>query len=224
MFTIPWIISVVLLVISFAGIAVSAIMFAKPVDEYKFSFMRMFPFEVGRTAENNGKFYSFFTYLFAGLCFAPLVIIVGGKSDLEALKPMSILLTCVLGLSGLCFIFLNIFDVTHVKAHLTLFTVFAALVILSGGLIFARGLTAYNVFNEHGHKEIIFLVTQILAAVSVVFSLLVLVNPKLRSWARLDNVDGTYKRPKRFVLAYSEWALLTILFFNELVFFVQLLK
>jgi len=224
MFTVPWIVSVVLLVISFAGIAVSAAMFAKPVDEYKVSFMRMFPFEMARTAENNGKFYSFFTYLFAGLCFAPLVIIVGGKSDLSALKPMSILLTCVLGLSCLCFIFLNIFDVTHVKAHLSLFTVFAGLVILSGGLIFARGLTAYKIFSDHGHKEILFLITEILAAVSVVFTLLVLVNPKLRSWARLDNVDGTYKRPKRFVLAYSEWALLTILFFNELVFFVQLLK
>ena len=156
MFTVSWIISVALLVISFVGIAVSAVMFAKPVDEYKFSFMRMFPFEVGRTAENNGKFYSFFTYLFAGLCFAPLVIIVGEKSDLAALKPMSILTTCILGLGGLSFIFLNIFDVTHVKPHLSLFTVFAGLVILSGGLIFARGLTAYKILLDHAINDLLF--------------------------------------------------------------------
>ena len=224
MFSVTWIVSVSLLVVSFAGIVISALMFAKPVDEYKFSFMRMFPFEVGRTAENNRKFYSFFVYLFAGLCFAPLVIIVGGKSDLNALKPMSILTTCALGLGGLCFIFLNIFDVTHVKPHLSLFTVFAALVILSGGLIFARGMTGYKIYLDHNHQEIIFLVTEILAGLSVVITLLLLVNPKLRLWAKLDNVDGTYKRPKYFVLAYSEWGLLTLLFFNELVFFVQLLK
>ncbi len=224
MFSVTWIITVVLYLLSFLGIVVSALMFAKPVDELKFSFMRNFPFEVGRTAENNAKIYSFFIYLFAGLCFSPLIIIMGGKSDLAALKPMSILTTCCLGLAGLCFIFLNIFDVTHTKPHISLFTVFSALVILSGGLVFARGLTSYKVYSDHGHKEIVFLVTEILAAVSVVITLLLLLNPKLKTWPKLDNVDGTYKRPKRFVLAYSEWGLLTILFFNELVFFVQLLK
>lgn len=224
MFTVSWIVSVAILVISFLGIVFSAKFFTKPVDEYKFSFMRIFPFEVVKNAENYGKFYSFSMYLFAGMCFSPLIIIVSQKSDLSALNPMSILLACLLGLAGLCFVFLNIFDVTHVKPHLSLFVVFAGLVILTGALLFVRGLTAYKTFADHGHNEVLFIVTEILAGLSVIYSLLIVVNPKLMSWARLDNVDGTYKRPKRFVLAYSEWALLLALFFNELIFFVQLLK
>lgn len=224
MFSVSWIVSVAVLVISFLGIVLCALFFTKPVDEYKFSFMRIFPFEVLKNSENYGKFYSFFIYLFAGMCFSPLIIIVGQKSDLSALNPMSILITCLLGLGGLCFIFLNIFDVTHVKPHLSLFVVFAGLIVLSGTLIFVRGFTAYNLFADHGHKEILFLLTEILAGLSVVYSLLFIVNPKLRVWARLDNINGEYKRPKRFVLAYSEWGLLLALFFNELVFFVQLLK
>ena len=224
MFTVSWIVSVALLIISFLGVVLCALLFTEPVDEHKFSFMRIFPFEALKTKENYGKFYSFFTYLFAGMCFSPLIIIVGQKSDLSALNPMSILITCFLGLAGLCFIFLNIFDVTHVKAHLSLFVVFTGLVILSGALIFARGLTAYRTFAEHGHQVIILLVTEILAGLSVVYCLLFVLNPKLRSWARLDNVEGEYKRPKRFALAYSEWGLLLALFFNELIFFVQLLK
>ena len=224
MFTITWIISVVLLIVSFGGIVLSALLFTKPVDEHKFSFMRVFPFEALKIKENSGKFYSFFTYLFAGLCFSPLLIIVGQESDLSALNPLSILITCCLGLAGLCFIFLNVFDVTHVKPHLSLFVVFAGLIILSGALIFSRGMTAYNTYADHGHKEIVFLLTEILAGLSVIYSLLLILNPKLRSWAVLDNVDGEYKRPKRFVLAYSEWGLLLALFFNEIVFFIQLLK
>jgi hypothetical protein len=102
--------------------------------------------------------------------------------------------------------------------------VFTGLIILSGSLIFARGLTAYKTFAEHGHQEMLFLITEILAGLSVVYSLLFVVNPKLRIWPRLDNVNGEYKRPKRFVLAYSEWGIFLALFLNELIFFVQLLK
>lgn len=224
MFTPVWIISVSVLIVSFLGIIFSALLFSKPVDEYKFSFMRIFPFEVIRTAEKNAKYYTFSAYLFSGMCFSPLIIFVGKASSLSALNPLSVLITCLLGLAALCFVFLNVFDVTHVKPHLAIFTIFASLVILSGALIFVRGLAAYKTLLSHGSKEILILVTQILAAISVVYNLVIIVNPKLLTWAKLDAVDGTYKRPKRFVLAYCEWGLLLGLFINELIFFVQLLK
>ena len=53
--SVSWIVSFSLLVISFLGIVFASMFFAKPVDNYKVSFMRMFPFEMPKTAENNGS-------------------------------------------------------------------------------------------------------------------------------------------------------------------------
>ena len=223
MFTISWVLSVVIIVIGFSGIVLSAKLLSKPIDEYKFSFMRIFPFEVINASGDNSRFYSFSSYLFSGMCFSPILLVISEQSSLKTLNPMSILLACVLGLAGLCFIFLNIFDATHVKAHLSLFTVFAFLIILSSTLIFSRGLIAYNIFKEHGKQEYIFLISQILSGITFVFALLIIFNPKLKTWAVLEERDGQYHRPKRFVLAYSEWALLLTLFINELIYFLQLL-
>lgn len=223
MFTVTWIVSVVLLVSSFLGVTLSAKLLSKPIDEYKFSFMRIFPFEVVNAAEENGKYYRFFVYLFSGMCFTPIILVVSEQASLKSLNPMSILLGCLLGLAGLCFVFLNIFDATHVKAHLSLFTVFAFLILLSSTLIFSRGLVAYNIFKDHGKQEFIFLITEILAVLTFCFILLIVFNPKLKSWAVLEEKDGQYYRPKRFVLAYSEWALFLTLFINGLIYFVQLL-
>lgn len=223
MFTISWVLSVTLIFIGFSGIVLSAILLSKPIDEYKFSFMRIFPFEVISSSGDNSKFYSFSTYLFSGMCFSPILLVISEQSSLKTLNPMSILLSCALGFAGLCFIFLNIFDATHVKAHLSLFTVFAFLILLSATLIFSRGLIAFNLFNEHGKQEYIFLVSEILAAITFAFTLFIIFNPKLKTWAVLEQRDGKYYRPKKFVLAYSEWALLLTLFINELIYFLQLL-
>ena len=223
MFTVTWIVSVSILLVSFLGIVFTARFLAKPVDKYNVSFMRMFPFEIARTAENNGKFYSFSTYLFAGMCFSPIIVIVETTTKLINLNPLSIFIACLLGLAGLCFVFLNIFDVTHVKPHLTIFGIFALLTLLSCALVSVRGFVAFDTFRKHGSVEAIFMVSASLAAVIALFVLLVIMNPKLKTWAKLDQVDGEYVRPKRFPLAYSEWAILLALFLIEISYFIQLL-
>ena len=223
MFTVSWIVSVSILLVSFLAIVFTAKFLAKPVDKYNVSFLRMFPFEMGRTAENNGKFYSFFTYLFAGMCFSPIIVIVETSSKLANLNPLSILITCLLGLAGLCFVFLNIFDVTHVKPHLTIFAIFALLTLLSGALVTTRGFVAFDTFRKHGSTELILVIFASLSALVSFLLLFIIMNPKLKTWARLDQVDGEYVRPKRFTLAYSEWAILLALFLIEIIYFVQLL-
>ena len=223
MFTVSWIVSVSILLVSFFGIVFTAKFLAKPVDKYNVSFMRMFPFEIVRTAENNAKFYSFSTYLFAGMCFSPIVVIVEMSSKLINLNPLSVFIACLLGLAGLCFVFLNIFDVTHVKPHLITFAIFALLTLLGSVLVTTRGFVAFDLFKKHGTNEWLFIVSAALSALVSVLVLLLIVNPKLRSWARLDQVDGEYVRPKRFPLAYSEWAVLLALFLTEVIYFIQLL-
>ena len=223
MFTPIWIVSVALILFSFLGIVLSALLFTKPVDEQKVSFMRIFPFEAARSEGKNAKYYNFSLYLFSGLCFSPIILLIKEQSRLSKLQPLSILIACILGLAALCFVFVNVFDVTHVKPHLSLFIIFASLTILSSTLIFTRGLTAYTIFMNHGKVEYLFLVTEILAGLSTLFSLMIVLNPKLSSWAKLDYEDGNYVRPKKFPLAYSEWGLLLALFINEIIYFIQLL-
>lgn len=223
MFTVSWIVSVSLLSFSFLGIIFTSKFFAKPVDQYKVSFMRMFPFEMAKNAGNNVKFYSFSTYLFSGLCFTPIIVLVEGTTKLSNLNPLSIFIACLLGLSGLCFVFLNIFDVTHVKPHLTIFGIFASFTLLSSILVSVRGIIAYNLCTKHGYQEVLLLISCIFAGLVALFSIIIMINPKLKLWAKLDEVDGEYVRPKSFPLAYSEWGLLLALFLTEVLYFIQLL-
>ena len=223
MFTVSWIVSVSILVLSFLGTVFAARFLAKPVDEYDVSFLRMFPFEMARNAKNNGKFYSFSTYLFSGMCFSPIAVIVESTQKLISLNPLSILISCILGLAGLCFVFLNVFDVTHVKPHLVLFGIFACLTLLGGALVTIRGFVAYDLFLKHGTKEFIFLISAISAELVLVFVLILVLNPKLKVWAKLDQVNGKYVRPKKFPLAYSEWGIFLSLFLIEAIYFFQLL-
>ena len=221
--SVSWIISVSILFVSFLGIVFTAKFLAKPVDKYNVSFMRMFPFEIVRTAENYGKYYSFSSYLFAGMCFSPIIVLVGSSTKLSNLYPVSILISCILGLAGLCFVFLNIFDVTHVKPHLTLFGIFALLTLLSSSLVTTRGFVAFDVYRKHGTSEVLFLISASLSALIAFFVIFIIMNPKLKTWPKLDQVDGEYVRPRRFVLAYSEWAILLALFLTEISYFLQLL-
>ena len=223
MFTVSWIISISLLVVSFFGIVITALLFTKPIDEYKFSFLRIFPFEVIKNSENNGKFYSFFTFLFSGLCFTPIILIMEGTNKLSNLNSLSILIACLLGLASLCFVFLNIFDVTHTKPHLVLFGIFAVLTLLSGVLVIVRGFTAFDLLKKHGTNEMFLLFCSIAAILATIPVLCFIVNPKLKDWPRLDVIEGEYYRPKHFVLAYSEWGILLSLFLIEVSYFVQLL-
>lgn len=223
MFTVSWIVSVSVLIGSFLAIVFTAKFLSKPVDEYRVSFLRMFPFEMSRTAENNGKFYSFSTYLFSGMCFTPIIVIVEKTTKMVNLNPLSILIACILGLAGLCFVFLNIFDVTHVKPHLITFGLFSTLTLLGGILVTVRGFIGYDLFLKHGSQEYLFLVSSILSELVVIFVLILILNPKLRMWAKLEKVDEKYVRPKKFPLAYSEWGMFLALFLIVVIYFLQLL-
>jgi hypothetical protein len=58
----------------------------------------------------------------------------------------------------------------------------------------------------------VLLALAIILFILALFAAFLLLNPGLKKWDKMDKVakaDGTisYVRPKRFVLAYSEWAL-----------------
>jgi len=221
-----WILSVVLLSASFAAILVFAKLFTKPFDEENFSFLRVFPFEVIKNSPKEGIFYSISSYVFAIMCFSPILLVIENTSSFKDLNQISIIISSILCLAGVAFVFLSTFEVVHVKTHLILFTISVFFILLSGALITTRAYIAYSACNKYGRKEPLLFVDGIFGLISVLATLVLVFNPKLFNWAKLEKVQGqenTYKRPKRFALAYSEWGLLVLLYANELIFFVQLL-
>lgn len=219
-----WILSVSLLFVGFLGIILSSVLFSNPVDNDKFSFMRHFPFEA-RKHSSNSRYFELSSYLFSIMCFSPLFVFQDVSFEIAFLNNTSILISCVLGLAAVAFIFLTIFDATHSKAHIYLFGTFVLLTFLGSLLIFFRAVIGYSKYLDFGKKETIFIVCEVLSALVTVLILLVAFSPKLSDWAKLDkdpSCEG-YVRPKKFALAYSEWAILLALMLNEVTFFIELL-
>ena len=109
--------------------------------------------------------------------------------------------------------------VGYFKGH---FVVFALSICLAA----VSGVASISVFiNYLDFARTVSIVFIILTAIMVSFILLIGVNPRLSNWAKMDsamNEDGsvTNSRPKRFVLAYSEWLVIGLSSFLSLVSFL----
>ena len=72
------------------------------------------------------------------------------------------------------------------------------------------------------------LILGIASCVIAIAVLFLIVNPKLKNWAKLEvETDGdqkTYKRGKVFILAFTEWLILLLSVVGEIIFFLTLIK
>lgn len=96
----------------------------------------------------------------------------------------------------------------NLKTHLAI-VLFA--VVLAFLIPFSNGIASSAAFKDT--KETASLILTIVNAVYCVFIFILMMNPKLSRWAELKeikNPDGTtsYVRPKIFILAFIEWALI----------------
>ena len=107
-------------------------------------------------------------------------------------------------LTGLAFISLN----KHLKLHLVI-VLFA--VVLGFLIPFSNAMASSISYKDS--QNVISLVMAIVNAVYCLFIFVLMMNPRLSRWAELKeekNNDGTvkYVRPKVFILAFIEWALI----------------
>lgn len=119
---------------------------------------------------------------------------------------------CFLGLvASLSHYFLSFIDLSYAKAHFALFFVEIAALILFSAM---NGFYFSSIYRNLGEPS--FLLIAILSFLYLLLALLILVNPKMKDWAKLEkktNEKGetSYIRPKRFVLPYSEWVIYFLL-------------
>lgn len=94
------------------------------------------------------------------------------------------------------------------KFHMLLDVVIFVFTLSCNGAVASGGY-----INYYFDPNILYLISAIIASVFTLIVFLLIMNPRLSHWADLSpekNTDGTvsYKRPKYFVLAYSEWILI----------------
>lgn len=180
-----------------------------------FNFWNSLPFELTQGSDKNYRpihlgliFLSFGSFI-----LFPFMVLPPSAANAY----YSIIIYVMMTLSGLIMSLLFIINMNNYRLH-----------ILAVALLFAStigesvGLCLYLLFSPFGPFPKIL---AFLALIPGVLALLLAVNPKLAKWPIMDKrelQDGTLEilRPKRFVLAYTEWGLIILNLLFVLYFFV----
>lgn len=170
----------------------------------EYSFLNEFPFEL-----TQGVGISFTRYMHALVLLFSTMMIFFGFYRIEYVLAHFSGLVFLISWTATAFLIYLIFIVkfSSVKRHLMISALFFLFTILNG-LMYGLYLQLSPVFMIDKTYAII---SYILAALALMF----VVNPKLSHWSYMDKIeqqDGTIivLRPKLFVLAFTEWALIII--------------
>jgi len=221
-FTPIWIITLCIFLVSVLAITFLAKFATKPVDSYRFSYKRVFPFEVINRGQNSLA-YRILLCVFVAASFAPLFNLFTNYGQIANIQGISIAICCIYGLAAICFAFLHYFDATHTLAHLSLFVVFLSLTLLGNALAAIKGFTVYQVYAKHDQQMYCALIGGIICGVAAIIGVILALNPRLKNWANLARTDNGFVRPKVFILAFSEWLSFFLLAIGEASYFLVLL-
>ena len=223
-----WILLLIAFIAVFAALIVTKLLLDKGERELKISFLRHFPYEVLSIHKDKSKIYKVLLFIFAGLTFSPIFVIVPLVGDFGDLAWIAILASCFYGFSGLLTVGIHIFEAKFIKTHALLASILVALVFLSTSLSALFSILTFNVYNRFGEGSPLAIGCFALLIVAALFDLFIAFNPKLKDWTKLEkliNSDGSisYDRPKIFPLALSEWLIIFSLFISEVVFYIALI-
>lgn len=221
----------ILLLVSFVGVFASlivVILLLSKSNEMRFSFLRHFPYEVILFNPDKSKIYKILLFIFSGLCFSPIFVVVPLISEFGDLAWLAILNACFYGFSGLLISAIHLFEAKYIRTHSLLVSIFIALAFLSSALSALFAILTFNVYNRFNQGSPLSIFCFALFIVAALFDILIAFNPKLKDWTKLEkyiNDDGSvsYDRPKIFPLAISEWLVILSLFISEVIFFISLI-
>lgn len=216
-----WLISLIVYIISFLCIIIFSKIFTKKIDEEKYSFARIFPFETINNMPNFYKAFKIILFVFTGLCFS-LVFSIPYILDLYSnLKIIFIIDSCLFGLSGIVCSFLFFFNPSNVKTHIWLVSILFQLILFASLLSASIGISLYKMDID---TNLINLTLGVLSIFILICLIVEMIFIRLKNWTKLENDNGQIKRPKVFPLALFEWSLFIVLFIEEIVFFFTLVK
>ncbi len=186
------------------------ISYAKKQDHVPFHYRNCFPYEAFVDKERSqDKLARVLQALVLIATLVPSVFslsaFVNAKTDTNFNIYNSFFLVLSL-LAAVGFVLISIIPLKNPRIHLILYFVYLATMILKktvGGVTLLQ-LSAQYVSEAAKILGIVVLIT-------LLVEIILLVNPKLKTWDKLERVtnekgEEVLRRPKWFVLAYSEWA------------------
>ena len=219
-------------IIGIAGVAIVLLTFVllnSSLRGKEFSLLRNFPYEFGQM--NPDIYHVFRPMMFAltGLAFSPLFVIVPLSKDFGDLAFLTIFITCIFGLTAITNSLLFFFDARYTKTHMILVTCSMCLTMLSNALATLLSILVYKTYLDMSENHLSSLIFAIVSGLLTIAMLVLVINPKLSNWAKLeiqDNGNGekTYSRGKVFILALSEWLTIALSLIGELIFLFSIIK
>lgn len=194
-----------------------------------FSLLNNFPFEFLKINSGIAYTYKILMFILTGLAFSPLFVITPLIAEFGDLGFLSILITCVFGLTAIANCLLFFFDARFTKSHMVLVTVAMSLTFLSNTLATLLSILVYKTYLDMSDSHPISLVLAIVSGLIAIGTLALILNPKLNNWAKLKietspNGEKIVTRPKVFILALSEWIIIFLGVIGELIFLLSLIK
>ena len=223
-----WVILFIAYIAIFAALIVVRFLLEKSEPELRFSFFRNFPYEIISFYQDKSKIYKVLLFIFSGLCFVPIFVIVPLVGEFGELGWIAIVNACVYGLTGIMVVSIHLFEAKFIKTHSLLVSIMIGLAFLSSSLSALFSMLTYNVYSRFNEGSPLAIGCFALFVLAALFDLFVAFNPKLKDWTKLErytNSDGSisYDRPKVFPLAFSEWLIIFSLFLSEAIFFISLI-
>ena len=223
-----WVVLFVAFIAVCAALIVVRFLLDKSDSKFQFSFFRNFPYEIITIYKDKSKIYKVLLFIFSGLCFAPIFVVVPLIGEFGELGWIAIMNSCLYGLAGIMVVSIHLFEARFIKTHTLLVTIMIGLAFLSSSISALFSMLTFNVYNRFNEGSPLAIGCFALFVLAALFDLFVAFNPKLKDWTKLEkitNPDGSisYDRPKIFPLAFSEWLIIFSLFLSEVVFFVSLI-
>ncbi|MGI6714229.1 MAG: hypothetical protein ACOX3K_04235 [Bacilli bacterium] len=180
-----------------------------------FNFWNSLPFELSQGADKNFRplHYGLIFLTFGSFILFPFVVLPASAANFY----YSIIIYVMMTISGLVMSSLFIINMNNYRLH-----ILAVAILFASTIGEAVGLCLYLLKSPFGpYPQIL----GFLALIPGILTLLLAFNPRLSKWPIMDKrelQDGTIQilRPKRFVLAYTEWALIILNLAFLLYFFI----
>ncbi|MDD7316478.1 MAG: hypothetical protein PUG55_03490 [Bacillales bacterium] len=204
-FNIVWLISLIV-IISFSIIYVlNGIISYKKENKQSYSFLSNFPNELSFPNSIYRKRYLLFTLIYASLFSFVLWDTFPFISTFGSFKILVIFEAIFAIINGISFVLINLIEPKFIRQHTLISTIYLASCF---GILAMISIFGILLFTTTG--RILPLIIGIITTLLSILQILIILNPKLKDWAKLEafvdeNKNINYRRPKIFILALSEW-------------------
>ena len=184
-------------------------------QQSRFNFFNSLPFELSQGSHKSfiPFHYGLISLSILSFILFPIIVLPSGSTQFY----YAIIIYVMMAISGLIILSLFIITMNNYRLHL-----FALALLFASTIGESVGLVLYLLQSPFGYYS---LPLVFLAAIPAILTLGFAFNPRLSKWPIMDKrelQDGTLQilRPRYFVLAYTEWALIIINLIFILYFFI----